>query len=97
MDINLKDISLKHFIILGIVLFILYLVYSMTANVFVKKYGGSMTINLNKDERLVNMTWKDNDLWILTTTDSNQSPKVYKFKEDSRFGILEGVITINEK
>lgn len=62
-----------------------------------KKFGGSYTIDLPKGERLVNVAWKDSDLWYLTEPmDSDYKPKEYKFKEDSTFGVFEGTVTIVE-
>jgi hypothetical protein len=31
-----------------------------------RKYGGSTKINLPKGQKLVNITWKDSQLWYLT-------------------------------
>jgi len=70
---------------------------SCTDNIRAKKYGGSMTINLQPNEKVVNVTWKDADMWILTRPmragDINET---YKFKENSTFGVFEGEITIIE-
>ncbi len=74
--------------------------YSCTPNQSTKKYGGEMVIDLPKDRRLVNITWKSDknfdNLWILTKSDTTK-PSTYYFEEKSTFGILEGKITINEK
>jgi hypothetical protein len=70
---------------------------SCTQNSRAKKYGGNMTINLEPNEKLVNMTWKDSNLWVLTRPMlSGEQPQVYKFKEKSPLGIIEGTITIIE-
>ena len=61
-----------------------------------RSYGGSMTIRLEHGERLSMITWKEEDLWILTHVDTNVTPRSYLFKEDSKYGILEGNITIIE-
>lgn len=62
-----------------------------------KNFGGDYTIELPKGERLVNVTWKDSDLWYLTEpmTDDYE-PKTYKLQEDSTFGIMEGTVTLVE-
>jgi len=59
--------------------------------------GGNMTINLKPGEKLVNATWKDTSLWILTRKmRPDDVEETYKFKEDSTFGVLEGTVTIYE-
>jgi hypothetical protein len=71
-----------------------------TDNTIARKWGGSMTVELKEGERLVNVTWKapENSLWILTKQNAGDTPpSVYKFKEDSRWGIIEGTVTIIEK
>ena len=46
---------------------------------------------------VVNVTWKDTDMWILTRPmRAGDIPEVYKFKEKSTFGVMEGEITIVE-
>lgn len=63
-----------------------------------RKIGGEQTITLEKNQRLVNITWKDQNLWILTRErEENESPRTYTYKENSLMGILEGQITIKEK
>lgn len=68
-----------------------------TENQSSRKYGGKSTISLESGERLVNITWKEDDLWILTRQDTSVWPKTYKFSEKSNLGILEGEILIVEK
>lgn len=82
-------------------LFILALAAVMTAgcttNMMTRKWGGRQTINLPRGRKLVEVTWKDNNLWILTEPmDSGYVPKTKTFYEDSSWELLEGVITIVE-
>ena len=66
-----------------------------TENQRARKYGGEQTIDLDPFQRLKNVTWKGDNLWILTTRDST-NPKIYTLQEKSSFGILQGQIIINE-
>ena len=67
-------------------------------NFVTRKLGGSQTITLDKGQRLVEMTWKNNNLWILTEPmDSDYVPKTKTFYEDSNFGVMEGKIPIVEQ
>jgi len=63
-----------------------------------KNFGGSMSIDLEPRDKLIEATWKNDDLWILTRERRNgESIETYKFSENSSFGVWEGVITIKEK
>jgi hypothetical protein len=71
--------------------------FSCTANERARNYGGMEHITLDKGERLVNVTWKqDDNLWVLTKQDSTK-PSTYSFKEKSSFGVLEGEVIITEQ
>lgn len=63
-----------------------------------KNFGGDYTVELPEGEKLVNVTWKDGSgLWYLTEPmEDGYEPQTYKFQEDSKFGILEGTVTIKE-
>lgn len=69
---------------------------SCTNNERARKFGGSETVTLNPGERMVNMTWKQNDLWILTKQDTTK-PSTYTFQEKSSWGVMEGTITVVEQ
>lgn len=63
---------------------------SCTENIRARNFGGNETIALEKNEILMNATWKETDLWVLvkdTTTN-----EIY-FREHSTYGIWEGQIT----
>lgn len=67
-------------------------------NLVTRNFGGSQTIELEKGQRLVEITFKDNDLWILTEPmDSDYVPKTKTFYEDSNLGVMQGKITIKEQ
>ena len=76
---------------------VLIMVCGCTANERVKNFGGTSTKELQKNEKLINITWKDNNLWILTRPMlEGETPEEYKFKCDSNFGIFQGEIVIKE-
>lgn len=71
---------------------------SCTENQRARKFGGTEKIELQKGERLVTATWKQDDLWYLTEV----APEGYKpqeriFKEKSSFGAWEGTVIFIEK
>ena len=60
-------------------------------------YGGEMTINLPVGQELMEVTWKDNDLFYLTRPMSTDYVPVTKtFKESSSLGILESTVYFKE-
>lgn len=52
-----------------------------------RKFGGTIEIQLTKDQKFINATWKENDLWYLYE-DSTQ----YIFQERSSLGLLNGKV-----
>jgi len=60
-------------------------------NIFVKRYGGTMTIKVPEGQLHIAATWKDDNLWI-----ENYDPKTNTchFSEYSRGNLLEGKVTI---
>lgn len=72
--------------------------FSCTSNERARNFGGTEHIKLEPGERLVNVTWKQDDLWVLTKQDtSNYTPTTYTFKEKSSYGVMEGQIVITEQ
>lgn len=70
---------------------------SCTENARVKSFGGEGTLNLPKGQKLVNVTWKETELWYLTRPmDSTDVAETYQFQEESSFGIMEGTYNIVE-
>ena len=70
---------------------------SCTENSRVKNWGGEGTINLPKGRKLVNVTWKETQIWYLTRAmDSNDVAETYQFHEESSYGVMEGTYNIIE-
>lgn len=59
--------------------------------VFVKRYGGVMTVKVPDGQHHISATWKDDNLWI-----ENYDPvsNTCHFNEYSRGNLLEGKVTI---
>lgn len=72
-------------------------------NVMVKKFGGTMTVEIEKDQKLVNCSWKSSketgtSLWLLTRVrKEGEQPDTFKYFEKSTLGVFEGTVTIVEK
>lgn len=84
--------KIKYLLLVALISFI-----SCTENQRVKQFGGSGTIVLPKGQKLINVTWKDDNLWYITRPMNNKdSVEVYTFKEDSSFGLMNGEFVIKE-
>jgi hypothetical protein len=59
--------------------------------VFVKRYGGVMTIKVPDGEVHLAATWKDDNLWI---ENYNPETNTCHFREYSRGNLLQGQVTI---
>ena len=94
MKSNTKDLTLIVIVLLMAV--VAACTTSCTANERARNFGGTEHITLDKGERLVNMTWKQDDLWVLTKQDSTK-PSTYTFREKSSYGVMEGKIVITEQ
>lgn len=75
---------------LTLVLIVIYLC-SCTANSRARNFGGKEDLQLEPDEILINITWKEDDMWVLTE-DTLQHIK--HFRESSSFGVWNGEVTI---
>jgi uncharacterized lipoprotein YehR (DUF1307 family) len=62
---------------------------SCTDNQRARQFGGTETVDIPEGRILINCTWKQDDLWILTK--DTTTGKMY-FNEKSSFGVLEGEI-----
>jgi hypothetical protein len=76
----------------------LFLLASCTSNVRAKQWGGTTELKLPPCVKLVNVTWKDANLWYLTRPmRDGEQPEKWLFDEDSNFGIMTGKINIIEQ
>lgn len=62
-----------------------------------KSYGGSTTIELPKNMKLEEITWKDDSLWyLMRPMTENDIAETHTFQQSSSFGFFEGTVTIIE-
>ena len=62
-----------------------------------KSYGGKTTIKLEPNQKLEEITWKDDSLWYLTRPMTNEDiAETHTFQQHSNFGVFEGTVTIIE-
>ena len=83
----------KLFLAIGVIVMLGY----CTENSRVKQWGGEGTINLPKGRKLVNVTWKETQVWYLTRPmNSTDVAETYQFHEESSWGMVEGTYNIVE-
>jgi len=71
--------------------------FSCTENSRVKNFGGEGVLNLPKGQKLVNVTWKETQLWYLTRPmHNNETAETYQFQEESSWGVIQGTFNIIE-
>jgi uncharacterized protein YcfL len=66
---------------------------SCTDNQRARKYGGTETVKLQPQEKFINITWKQDNLWIIV---QDTVTGVYYAREKSNFGLLEGKVVIQK-
>jgi hypothetical protein len=82
---------------LGIAVLVLSIFVACTENQRAKTFGGTMTVNLPAGQKLINATWKEEDLWyLIRPMRAGEVPEEALFKEDSSFGILKGTVVFKE-
>lgn len=86
---NAAAAALAAFIVVGLT--------SCTENSRARTMGGTATIELPKNTELVNVTWKETQLWYLTRPmRADETPETLTFKEKSSLGIVEGTVLFKE-
>lgn len=70
---------------------LLLLWYAVFENIAARKWGGTLTIHLPENARLMNMTWKEDSVWYLYYDPASGT---CVFKEDSRHGLIEGGVVV---
>jgi len=74
-----------------------FMLVSCTSNQMARKWGGKTTIELEPGQKLIEATWKNDNLWYLTEDmEEGYVPKTKTFKEDSNYGCLEGSVVFVE-
>ena len=66
---------------------------SCTDNEMARNFGGTEHITLKPNEKLVNMTWKEDDLWILA---KDTITGIDHFRESSSYGVWEGEVIVDK-
>jgi hypothetical protein len=80
------------------ILLILFIAMSCRENIRVRTFGGKGEIQLPKGQKLVNATWKETNMWILTKPmTKTDTAETYSFAESSSFGVWQGTYLLVEQ
>jgi hypothetical protein len=64
---------------------------SCTKNKRARTFGGKEVITLKANEKLLNITWKESNMWVLT---EDTVTHIKYFRENSSWGVWEGEIIV---
>lgn len=68
-----------------------------TSNEISRQLGGSQTLFVSCNQKVVNVTWKEVDLWYVTRPmRDDEQAEVFTFQEKSSYGLMEGRIVLQE-
>lgn len=74
------------------------LMYGCTEQKLTREFGGSMELELPANQKLEEITWKDNTLWYLTRPmREDEEAETHTFQASSSWGVFEGTVTVIEK
>ena len=66
---------------------------SCTDNQRARSFGGTETVKLEPNEKFINITWKQDNLWIIVQDTITGN---YYAREKSNFGVLQGKVVIEK-
>lgn len=66
---------------------------SCTDNQRAREFGGTETIKIAPNERFINITWKQDNLWVIV---QDTVTGLYYAKEKSSFGVMQGKVIISK-
>jgi hypothetical protein len=65
---------------------------SCTENERARRFGGTEEVDLKPNEVVLNVTWKEAEMWICT---QDTVTGVTYFREKSAWGVMEGTVILN--
>lgn len=64
---------------------------SCTGNIRARNFGGTENVELKPNEKFINITWKQDNLWVIT---QDTLTGTFYAREKSSYGIWEGEVII---
>lgn len=94
----MNKILVKAIVIIVIALFFAIIFTACTDNRMAREYGGTQTITLEPGYKLVEATWKGDNLWYLVEPmEEGYIPSKKEFIESSSYGLYEGKVVFIER
>lgn len=63
----------------------------------VRDWGGEMTIELEPNTKLENITWKEDSIWYCTRPmREDEEAETHKYQQSTTWGVFEGTVVIIE-
>lgn len=87
----MKNNKLKLSVVIALFMIIIIGFVSCTDNQRARSFGGTEVIKLLPNEEFVNITWKQDNLWVIVR--DTVSGKYYA-REKSSYGVMEGKVII---
>ncbi len=82
---------------IGIALVLTLGTFGCSDNFRTKHWGGTMTIDVPKDEKVTVVTWKGEELWYLTRPmREGETAETLTLREKSSYGVVEGTVVLKE-
>ena len=89
---------MKYYIIVAVACLFAFCLWCSDSPNIAKIFGGTGTIALPPKTKLVLITWKGNNAWVLTRPfRSGEKAEEYTYQELSTLGIIEAEIKIKEQ
>lgn len=87
----------RAFLSFGIAAVLVITAFGCTDNIRARQFGGTANVDLPKNQKLLMVTWKEDDLWFLTR-DMREDEKTesYSLRESSSWGVWEGTVKLHE-
>lgn len=87
---------MKKIKIIFVILLVLF-TFSGCAQSMARNWGGNYTLELPAGEKLIEITWKEDEIWYLSRPmREDEFTETYTFQEDTVYGLLEGTVTVIE-
>lgn len=82
---------------LAVLFIVMVTLVGCTANERARNFGGTVSYDIDKGQKVVNVTWKEGDVWILTRPmREGEQPETWSFFEKNSYGWKSGEVLLKE-
>jgi len=81
-----------------VVALVVVALFGCTEQQLARNWGGTDHVELPAGQKLVTLTWHDDDLWYLTRPmRADEEPETYTLSESASWGIVQGEVVFVER